>query len=229
MSVVQEERVSPTSEHPVPRSLRWPVAVVLALAGTFQLAEFLLEPEQANNQTRVQWWLAHGTRLELSQTLGLVAVLLLLIGTGVLWLLTRTDSRRVAAAAALLTVSAMVGLAAVHGIEMAAHWAAQSQGEQAALSILDVTSPGVAGITGFIMFLPAAVIGNLLMAVAIWRSRFVPRPVAWLVLAFVVLDFVAQQGVISHAATCAQGLLLAWAVVTGYSRSAHAPRARRAD
>ena len=229
MTVVQEQVVSSPPEYPVPRSQRWPVAVVLVLGGALQLAEFLLEPEQSDSASRVQWWLAHGTRLQLSQALGLVAVLLLLIGVTVLWRLTRTDSRRLSAGALLLTASAMVGLAAVHGVELAAYWAAQGAGQPAAVSILDVSSPGIAGIVGFVMFLPAAVIGNLLMAAALWRSRYVPRVVAALLVAFVVLDFAAGQGVISHATTFAQGLMLAWAVLTGYERSPHAPRRRRAD
>ncbi len=229
MTVVQEQVVSSPPEYPVARGLRWPAAVVLLLGGGLQLTEFLLEPEQSDSHARVQWWLTHGTRLQLSQALGLVAVLLLLIGVCVLWRLAREDSRRLASVALVMTASAMVGLAAVHGIELAAYWAARSAGESAAVSILDVQSPGIAGTVGFIMFLPMAVIGNLVMAVALWRSRYVPRPVAWLLVAFVLLDFVAGQGVISHATTFAQGILLAWAVVTGYQRSPRTPRRRRAD
>jgi hypothetical protein len=68
------------------------------------------------------------------------------------------------------------------------------------------------------MFLGCAFLGNLLVAVALWRSRYVPRLVPVLVLAFVVLDFLAGQGLLSHALDLGTDCLFAWACLAGHVR-----------
>ena len=214
--------------HPFAGPIRWLVAPVLVLGFGLKLVEFLLEPPHPDTAARLQWWQQHSTRLDYSQAAGLVAVLFLLIGTYYLYALVREDSRRLAAVAATLVVAAMVGLAMIHGVEQAAHWALEAHGPQAAASILDVSDVGVAGAAGFVMFLPGGILGNLLLAVALWRSRYIPTLAALLIVAFVVLDFAAEQPVVSHAAGAIQGAVLAWAVLTGYQRSAGSRRLRRA-
>jgi hypothetical protein len=212
--------------YPIARRMRWPAAVVLALGGILETLPFQLEPEQEDARQRVAWWAEHGTRMQLAQTAGLLTVFFLLLGTYLVWKLVREDSRRLAAVGALMIVSAMVGLAVVNGVELAAYWASRTSGADAAVAILDVKDPGVAGIVGFVMFLPMAVLGNLLWAIAMWRSLYVPRVVAGLVIAFVILDFVLNQGVLSHVSEAVQGLLLAWTVVTARVRE---PRAKAAQ
>ena len=68
-------------------------------------------------------------------------------------------------------------------------------------------------------FLAGAAIGVLCLVVASWRSPLVPRAVPVLLLAFAVLDFGLGFGLVSHLVNVAAGALVAWAVVTGYSRS----------
>jgi hypothetical protein len=58
---------------------------------------------------------------------------------------------------------------------MAAHWAAAGGHPGAAVTILDAKDPGIPGIVGFVMFLPMYFLGNVLAAVTMWRSRYVPR------------------------------------------------------
>jgi hypothetical protein len=93
----------------------------------------------------------------------------------------------------------------------------------AAVAILQGNSPGLPGVVGFVMFLGFAALGNVLVAIALWRSYYVPRLVAALVIAFSVLDFVAGQGVASHVLDLGNDFLLAWACLVGYVRST--PRA----
>ncbi len=214
--------------HPITGRTRWLAATLFLLGGAFQLTEFLLEPAFASSRERVQWWLANPTQLELSQAFGVLAIPCMLGTFYFGYRLVRDQSRRIAAAALGMLVCAMVGLAAIHGVEMSAHWAAQQGRVDAAVGILDVTDIGISGVTTFVMFLPAAVLGNLLFAVAMWRSRHVPRLVVALVLAFALLDFGGGLGVASHASGLAADAVLAWAVVTGYVRISRAERAARA-
>jgi hypothetical protein len=199
---------------------RWLVAAVLVLGGALQLAEFLLEPDHPETASRLAWWSQHESSLDWSQAAGIAAILSLLVGVVVMWQLTRVDSPKLATTAAVVLGSAMIGIALVHGVELAAHWALDAGHGDAAKAILDVKQPRLPGIVGFVMFLPAAVVGNLLMTAALWRSRFVPKAAAVLVVVFVVLDFAIGQEVISHATTLLEGLLLGWVVVTGYQRKA---------
>jgi hypothetical protein len=194
-----------------------------------QLAEFLFEPDQGSSRARVAWWLAHPARIQLAQTAGLLAVACMI---GTFWFayrLLRDQSPRLSAVAISMILCAMVGLAAVHGIEMAAHWAAVGGHRDAAVTILNAKDPGIPGVVGFVMFLPMAFAGNILAAVAMWRSRYVPRITVAVVVAFTLLDFVADMGVLSHAVDLLTGLLLAWAVLTRYVRSPRTPLPAAAD
>ena len=56
--------------------------------------------------------------------------------------------------------------------------------------------------------------------VALWRSPYVPRLVVVFGVGFVILDLVAGQGLAGHLSALAGGIVLAWAVVTGYARNA---------
>jgi membrane associated rhomboid family serine protease len=73
------------------------------------------------------------------------------------------------------------------------------------------------------MFLGGAALGVLTMSVALWRSPFVPRIAPAFLITFLVLD-IAGWPVVSHVLGLVGGAVLAWAVVTGYSRRARAAR-----
>ncbi len=224
MSVALEVTPSTSGEYPIAARARLLAAATFVAGGLLQLLAFLLEPGDQEGAARVAWWLAHPGRIELSQTAGLLSVAGLV---GTFWFaypLLRAGSRRVAAVAVAALLTAMVGLAAVQGIELAAYWSASGGHPDAAVTILGVADPGIAGIVGFVMFLPMAVVGNVLAAIAMWRSRFVPRLTPLVVVAFSVLDFGAGLGVLSHAVNLVTGLLLAWSVLTRYARSTPAGR-----
>ena len=133
--------------------------------------------------------------------------------------LTRQHSRRLAAVAAVALTMAMTGLAAIHGVELAARLVAQAGHTDAAVAILDGTGFGIPGIVLFVMFLGGALVGTVTIYVAMWRSPYVPRLAVALGAAFLVLDLGAGLGVIGHIAALASGLVLAWAVLSGHVRT----------
>jgi len=227
--IVDSPLTQSSDSYPISDRARWFAAALFVLGGALQLTEFLLEPAFGSSAQRVQWWLTHSSQLQLSQTAGLLAIPCLV---GSFWFgyrLVRRQSPRLAAVAVSMLLCAMVGLAGVHGVEMSAHWAAQQGHAEAAVGILDVDNPGIPGMALFVMFLPTAILGNIVMAVAMWRSHYVPRLVVLFVIAFTLLDFAAGQGVASHASDLVTGALLAWAVLARYVRSPRRARSSRAD
>jgi hypothetical protein len=150
---------------------------------------------------------------------GLLAVPFLLGGVAVIVALTRTHSRRLAWLGGAFMAFGMVGLAAAHGYELAAFGLTQTGNLTGAETILNAESLGLPGAVLLLMFLGGAFLGTLTIAVAIWRSPYVPRIVVLFLLAFAVLDFAAGQGVISHLVNLVGFTILAVAILTGYSRS----------
>jgi len=120
-------------------------------------------------------------------------------------------------AAALLGL-AMVGLAAVHGVEIAAFSLATSGHPAEAAAVLDGGQVVAPMVTLMVMFLAGAVLGTLTLAAAIWRSPLLPRLAAIGVIGFAVLDFALGSPLVSHLVAFANSLLIGWAVVSDYSR-----------
>jgi hypothetical protein len=210
--------LTPDAAHPFTGWSRWLAASAFLTGAALQLAEFVLEPENDDKAQRLDWWTHHATRMDWSQATGILAIAFLLAGIAMMWQLGRVDSPRIATTAAIVLGTAMIGLGLVHGIELAARIALIAGDPTGARAILDFSHPRLPGVVGFVMFVPAAAIGNLLMTAALWRSRFVPKVAAGLLVAFVALDFVADLGVISHAVTLLTGAIVGWAIVTGYER-----------
>ena len=94
----------------------------------------------------------------------------------------------------------------------------------AAELVLDATDLGLPGGVLFVLFLGGALLGTILVNIALWRSPAVPRLVVVFGVAFIVLDLIIGMGVAGHLAALAAGVILAWAILTGYSR---VPRQRR--
>lgn len=208
---------------------RWAAAALLTVGAALQVIEFVLEPAaQDSAEARLAWWLEHPDRLEWSQAAGLLAIPFLIGGFAVMVALTRRHSRRLAAVAAVALTMAMTGLAAIHGVELAARMVAQAGHTDAAVAILDGTGYGIPGIVLFVMFLGGALVGTVTIYVAMWRSPYVPRSAVALGAAFVVLDLGAGLGVIGHIAALASGLVLAWAVLSGQVRTPRPGRDRAA-
>jgi hypothetical protein len=221
MTVVVET-ATPTTQPVFHGRGRWAAAMLVTVGAALQVAEFLLEPGTDTTAARLDWWQEHGARLEASQTAGLLAIPFLIGGFAVMVALTRKTSRRVAAVATVALTMAMTGLAAIHGLEMAARMTLESGNRDAAAAILDGTGIGAPGIALFLMFLGGALIGTLTIYVAMWRSPLVPRAAVVLGVCFVVLDIGLGRGVAGHVAALGSGLVLAWAVLTGYVRGTRA-------
>jgi hypothetical protein len=149
---------------------------------------------------------------------GLLAVPFLLGGAAIILALTRAHSRRLSWLAGGFMTIGMVGLAAVHGYELAAYGLAQAGDLQMAISALNGDNLGLPGGVLLMMFLGGAGLGTITLAAAIWRSPYVPRLVVAFLLAFAALDFALGQGVASHLVNLAGFTILAAAVVAGYAR-----------
>jgi hypothetical protein len=115
--------------------------------------------------------------------------------------------------------SAMVGLGAAHGFEMAAYGLVRSGDHAAAIAALGGDSVGLPGMVFMLMFLGAASLGIIAMSIAVWRSPLLPRIVAPFLIAFAVLDFALSGfGLVSHVINLIGFSIAAWAVLVGYSR-----------
>jgi hypothetical protein len=218
-SLVVEPQIRAAAVRPIftDRS-RWVAAAVLVTGPLLQAVEFLLESVPDDNATRVASWAADPNRIGLSQASGLLAVPFLLGAIAVLVALTRGSSPRLAWAAGALMTFAMVGLGAVHGLEMAAYGLTLSGDLSAAKAVLDGSQLGLPFVVLLVMFFGGAVLGTLTMAAAVWRSPLVPRIAVVFMLAFAVLDFALGQGVVSHLVNLAGFAIVAAAVVAGYSQ-----------
>ena len=205
--------------HPIQGRGRSVAAVLLTLGGLLQVVEFLLEPSAGSIEARIAWWADHPTRIALAQAAGIAAIPFLIGGFLTMARLTREHSRRLTAAAVAMLIGGMVGLADIHGVEMVANWLVQAGRSDAAATVLEAHQPGVAGITVIVLFLVGAMLGGLVLLAALVRSPYVPRLAPLFLAAFMVLDFAAGQGVAGHLAGLAAGVVLAWAVLSGYVRT----------
>jgi hypothetical protein len=199
---------------------RWVAAGVVVAGGLLQALEFLFESPNDDNAARLAYWSEHASRIGLSQACGLVAVAFL-VGSIVVWVaLTRGRSPRLAWTAGALLTAGMVGLAAVHGVELAAYVALRNGERAGALAILNGSNAGIGGAVLLAMFLGGGALGMLALIVALWRSPLVPRVVPGFVLAFIILDLAVGWGTVAHLVQLVGDVILAVAIVTGYSRAA---------
>jgi hypothetical protein len=230
MTIIVEHR-APAGPPPAVFSgpSRWVAAALVVVGAALQAVEFLLEPiADPEPAARVAWWLAHPERIELSKLAGFLAVPFLVGGFAVMVAMTRRHSRRLAAAAAVMLTAAMVGLAAVQGMELGALGAARAGSPEAAEIVLDAADLGLPGAAMMLVFLGGALSGTILLNISLWRSPYVPRLVVVFGVGFIVLDLVLGMGVAGHLAALVSGVTLAWAIVTGYARAPRQPRRKRA-
>ncbi len=210
----------PQPSTPIQGSARWS-AVILLTAGSFlQVIEFLLEPAAASTGQRMAWWADHSTRISLSQAAGIVAIPFLIGGFWTMGRLAREHSRRTTAVAVSMLTAGMVGLAIVHGVELVANWLVQGGQVEAARVVLEGNDTGAATIATMVLFMGGAMGGSLVLLVPLFRSPYVPRLAPAFLALFMVLDFALGSGVAGHLAGFAGGVVLAWAVVVGYMRTA---------
>jgi hypothetical protein len=223
------ETPTPTQQaiHPIQGTSRWVAAALLTIGAFLQVVEFLLEPRFDTTAQRIAWWADHPTQIGLSQAAGIVAIPFLIGGFWTMARLTRQHSRRLTAVAVALLTCGMVGLADVHGAEMTANWLVQAGDTSGAMTILEISDPGASGIAVFVLFLVGAMVGCLVLLAALVRSAYVPRLTPVFMLGFIVMDFALGWGVAGHVAGLAAGVVLAWAVLTGYVRTPRTAGAER--
>jgi hypothetical protein len=218
-SVIVEPRSLPDKVHrPITGRSRWVAGGLLVTGGLLQVVEFLLESPPDDSAARVATWVVHPASFAWSNAAGLLAVPFLLAGVAVLVALTRPFSRRLAWVAAGFMTFGLAGLAAVHGMELAAYGLARSGDTAAATAVLTGDHLGLPGAVLFVMFLGGAALGTLTLATAMWRSRYLPRVAPVPVVAFAMLDFAAGWSVVSHTVLLASDVTVAIALVTGYFR-----------
>jgi hypothetical protein len=228
MATLTTPAVETPPTHPFAGRSRALPALLVTAGGVLQVVQFAIVPHDLEIPDRLAWWVEHPIRIGIAQAVGLLALPFLVGGFLVIGRLCLEHSRRVATAAVSLLVAAMVGLGAIHGLEMTTNWLAQDGAIEQATMVQAAADPGIAGITLMVMFLGGALFGMVLLNVALWRSRFVPRVAVPFTVGFVVLDFFLGRGLLGHLSILVADVILAWAVVTGYLRNHHNRRGLRA-
>ncbi len=154
--------------------------------------------------------------------LALVAVLTLVPGVYAVTALLRRQSPRLTAVAAGLLVPAYLSLGLMTAFDYVVSAAASAGLPEAdAIRLLDGLHPTVAIATG--VFVVGHVVGTVLLGVACWRTRLVPRPVAAALAVSQPLHFVAAVVLGNHPLD-----LVAW-VLTALGMGAAALVVLRAD
>jgi hypothetical protein len=218
MAVVTVES-SGQFQHPFTGRARWALAAIVVIGPLLQAVAFLIGPELVDDPAlRIASWGENQAIVGVGIALGFLAIPFLIGTFAAMAALSVRDSRRLAWVAAILLTFAMVGLAALHGVEMAAYWLVLAGEEAGAVTVLRAADIGLPGIVLLVAFLGCATLGIPILAIALWRSRLIPRIVPVLVLVFFVLDFPLAQPVVSHLVSRAAFAVAAWAVVTGYER-----------
>ena len=180
---------------PLSRAIQIIVGVSLVAAGiTNGLAQYvgeLLMPAHDDFTDQIRWGAEHPTLHVAEQTALMVSMLVLPIGLLGLAQLTRWGAPRLTAAAAVLFVWGMWGF---HNV-VALGYAAGAVGPDAigvkAAATLNEAYLGHVGTMVLALFphLLGSFVGLLLLAVAGWRGRTLPRIPLALLVAFLVWDF----------------------------------------
>lgn len=189
-------------------------ATTLVLGAAFQLAAFVTMPAFDETADRLRWIADHPDRAELSKVFDILAMPFLFGTVLVYVLLARVRTPRLAYAGGILLGCGMVGLTTLQGFETL-EFALATDGSYdlptLAKTIDDIsTAPAIAM---FVLFIPGAFFGILTTAVALWRSRAVPRGAVLLLPTFIVVDLFLQQGVAGHAIALIGATWIATAVL----------------
>lgn len=178
-----------------PRGAAWIAAAVLVSAPAMQLASHLIEPTPRDTAARLAWVSDHPGAATLAKSLDLVALPFLVAVVVVYVLLSRQRSPALSYVGGSLLVTGLLGLAAVEGFETFAFIAVEDRGFDlpALAEVVDNQMAGP-GAVMMVMFLIPALVGMLMIAAALWRSRSVPRTAVALVIAAFLGDAVVVEG-----------------------------------
>jgi hypothetical protein len=174
-------------------------AATLVLAAAFPLASHLMAGLIGPRTERtIDWfhWIANYPDLANLMKVFDLLQMPFWFGTVLVYvLLSRQRSPRLAYAGGILLGCGLVGLSAVEGYETLAYALAQDgRFELSALADVVDAQSSVPAIVMLLLLIPFAFFGLLTSAVALWRSGAVPRAAVLMILAFLVVDFILNEG-----------------------------------
>jgi len=188
---------------------------------------FALIPDFGKTIDRLQWIAEHPARAEVSKTFDILAVPSL-IGTAIVYLLlARERAPRLAWTGGILLGLGMCGLMAVEGYETL-EFALVHDGRfdlHALAHVVDNLSTAPEIVLG-IMFIVCAVLGVVVTAIALWRSRVVPRAVPLLMIVFIVTDAGLSQPLLGHVIALVAATWLAFTILQAEAAPQSAASAR---
>jgi hypothetical protein len=189
-------------------------AGTLVVGATLQVLAFAFIPDYGHTVDKLHWIAAHPAQAQVSKTFDLLAVPFLLAGVIVYVLLARERAPRLAWTGGILLWFGMCGLMAVQGYETL-EFSLVHDGRFRLTAVADVvdnlsTAPEVA--MG-IMFIVCAVLGIVVTAVALWRSRAVPRAIPVLLVTFIVVDAALSQPLLGHVIALVGAVWIAYSIL----------------
>ena len=193
---------------------RWAAAGTLVVGATFQVLAFALMPDYDETLERLQWIADHPGQAEASKLFDLLAVPFLLAGVIVYVLLARERAPRLAWTGGILLWFGMCGLMATQGFE-ALQIALADDGRfnlEALADVVDNLSSAPLIAMG-IMFIAGAALGILVISIALWRSKAVPRGIPILIVLFFVVDAPLSQPPIGHLTALVAAVWLASSIL----------------
>lgn len=187
----------------------------MLLGAGFQVAAFATMPDFDDTGDRLQWIDEHAARADVSKVFDILAMPFLLGAVLVYLLLSRRRSPRLAYVGGALLGLGMVGLSMAQGFEtLEFNLANDARFDLANLAdAVDDVSTAPAIVLA-VMFLGGAFFGLLVTAVALWRSRAVPRGAVVLMIVFIVTDIFLSEPLAGHAIALVAALWIASAVST---------------
>ncbi|WP_431904237.1 hypothetical protein [Nonomuraea sp. bgisy101] len=164
-------------------------AAVLLGTGLCWAAAAIIGPAWSQPESP-HWAAAHPTRAGLALTFDILSIPLL-IGTMLVWLLlARPGAPRLAWSGAALLTGAAAGQGIVEGVELAGYLIAQSDRiDPLAYSDVLGSGSGLPMVVFEVLFMGGASLGLLLMMIALWRSRAVPRVACALLVVLQAAEF----------------------------------------
>lgn len=171
----------------------------LLLGAGCQAIAFLVLPYQGDTAKWLAWIADHPGRAETAKVLDVLAMPFLIGSVVVYVLLGKERSPRQAWIGGVLFGTGLIGLTLIQGWEVLAYSLVDQEvvntGKLA--DVIDgLSSPSAIAV--FALFFSGVLVGLLLTAVSLWRSRAVPRGAVGLLLLFLVVDAFLSRPVEGH-------------------------------
>jgi hypothetical protein len=161
-------------------------ALTLVLSGLLWAIADIIGPH-LNGAASLNWIAANPGLAGIGITADMLATPCLLGATAVWLLLSRRRSPRLAWTGAVLLVLGLTGQAMIMGVELVDYMVARSRKIDPTVYsavVGDAPDPSLPGTVFMVMFFVGAFVGIVVMMVAVWRSRALPRAAAALLVAF---------------------------------------------